>query len=166
MHRCTRKNCSDFCVWIPFTRKIFCAVDRNIDILYQKRSLDFSREQSFATSQTLEPRGFIALRRDDSRLDSRVRSRYLNCFFNQPGLRTCQLTAARAQDDFCCHRRNVACDGGQGKRSGPYGYDARSELSATGGCSVFCTTRPGSHEIFSRKSETCSAMIASAEAIC
>jgi hypothetical protein len=27
----------------------------------------------------------------------------LNCCFNQSGLRTCQLAAARAQDDFSCH---------------------------------------------------------------
>src|SRR5207248_10117623 len=79
--------------------------------------LDFCREQSLAANLTLEQPGFIAQRRDDSRLDSRVRSCRLNRFFNQPGLGTCQLAAARTQDDFSCHRRNVARDGTAGKLS-------------------------------------------------
>jgi hypothetical protein len=92
-------------------------MNRKIDISGDKRSLDLRREQSLATSLRLEQSGFIPLRCDDSRLDSRVRSRRLNCFFNQSGLRTCQLAAARTQDDFFCHRGNVARDKGQGKLS-------------------------------------------------
>src|SRR6267378_7552925 len=54
IHRCARKNRGDFCVWVHFTRKIFCAMNRNIDISGDKRSLDLRREQSLATSLTLE----------------------------------------------------------------------------------------------------------------
>jgi hypothetical protein len=90
-------------------------MNRNIDISGEKRSLDFCSKQSFATSLTLEQPAFIALRCDDSDLDSRVRSRRLNRFFNQTGLRACQLAAACTQDDVPSHRRNLTRDSLQGK---------------------------------------------------
>jgi hypothetical protein len=76
----------------------------NIDITVKKGSLDFCCKQSFATSLTLKKSGFVASRRDNSCFDFCVRLRRLKCFFNQPGLSTCQLAAARAQDNPSYHR--------------------------------------------------------------
>src|SRR4029453_18236938 len=36
IHRCTRKNRSNFCLRVRFARKIFCAVDRDVDTAAKK----------------------------------------------------------------------------------------------------------------------------------
>src|SRR4029077_13433285 len=104
IHRSARKNRTNFCVRVCFTWKIFCTVDRDIDVAGKKGLLDLCGEQSFATSLTLKNPGFVASCRDDSCFDFCARLRRLNCFFNQPGLRTCELAAPRAKDDFSRHR--------------------------------------------------------------
>jgi hypothetical protein len=79
-------------------------VDRDIDVASKKSPLDFCCEQSFATTSTLKKPGFVASCLDDSCFDFCVRLRCLNCFFDQPGLRACELAAPRAKDDFSRHR--------------------------------------------------------------
>ena len=110
IHRSARKNRSNFCIRVCFTRKVFCTVDRDIDVAGKKSLLDFCCKQSFAASLMLKKPGFVASCRDDSCFDFCVGLRRLKCFFNQSGLRTCQLAAARAQNDFSCHRGNVVRD--------------------------------------------------------
>src|SRR4029450_8677747 len=186
IRRCAWKDRCDLRAQAHFTRQVFRTMHCNIDIFGKERSLNFCREQSFSPVAQVRHSGFVLrrictllafiirslksratflpFRHYDFGLDLQVRPRCLNSFFNQMGLRARQLAAARAKDDFLSHRTNVAPVGEAG--SFPYSSEARSEPSATEGCSAARATLFTPRAIKSTKSATCSAMISSAAAIC
>src|SRR6266480_3863399 len=158
------KNRCDFQAWTRFTRQIFRAMNRHIHISGEKRSLDFCCEQSFSSGAKIDGFCFVAFRVDNFSLDLQFGSQRLNCLLNQTGLGARKFAAARTQNDCLSHGANVAPVWEAG--SFPYSCEVRSELSPTGACPPVRDTQLNSCKIFSPKSATCSAMMASAEAIC
>jgi hypothetical protein len=68
----------------------------NIGISGKQRSLNFCREQSFSPVAQVRRATFVSFRHYDFGFDLQVRARRLNSFFNQMGLCSRQLAAARA----------------------------------------------------------------------
>src|SRR6266567_2856266 len=158
------KNRYDFHAWTRFTRQIFRAMNRHIHISGEKHSLDFCCEQSFSSGAKIDGFCFVAFRGDDFGPDPQFGSHRLNCLLNQTGLGACKLAAPRTENDFLSHGANVAPLGEAG--SFVYSCEVRSELSPTGACPTVRDAQLNSCKIFSPKSATCWAMMASAEAIC
>ena len=112
-----RKNCRDLCSRPGLARQILRAMDCDIHLPSEKRSLDFRREQSFSTSIEVDNFGVIAACHDDFSLDCDVRMRASNCLLNQQSLCARKLAAACAEGDLGNHRGNVTRDTLQGKLS-------------------------------------------------
>src|SRR5262245_61059647 len=109
------KSRSDLCSRAALTRQVLGAVNRDIHLRAEKRSLDFRREQAFSTRMEIDNFYVIAACHDDLGLDREVRMRPSNRLFNQQCLCTCQLTATCAEGDLANHRGNVMRDTWQGK---------------------------------------------------
>jgi hypothetical protein len=93
-------------------------VNRDIDFAGEKRSLDFRREQAFATSLEIDNFDVIATCDDDFGLDCEIRIRTSKCLLNHPSLCARKLTAACAENNLPNHRENLMRDTLQGKLPG------------------------------------------------
>ena len=129
----------------------------NGDIYFpgEEGSLDFRREQSLSTSLEINNFGVIAARDDDFGFDRDVWVRASKCVLNQQSLRSRELAAPRAEDNFPNHRGNLMRDTLQGKLlTCRYSSEGRSGFSAREGCSVVCERRFNPREIESKNSAT------------
>jgi len=75
-------------------------MNRNIHMSGKEGTLDFCREQSFSPFARINNSDFVALCRDNLRLDCDVRVGISNRFFDEPSLRARELAAACSQDNL------------------------------------------------------------------
>src|SRR4030095_5365640 len=69
------KNCRDLCSRAGFARQVLRAVNSDIHLSSEDRSLDFRREQAFSTSTDVEHFGVVPACHDDFCLDRDARMR-------------------------------------------------------------------------------------------
>ena len=91
------KNCRDLCSPAGLARQVLRAMDCDIHLAGEKRSLDFRREQAFSTSIEVDNFGVIAACDDDFSLDCDVRMHASNCLLNQQSLCARKLAAPCAR---------------------------------------------------------------------
>src|SRR6266496_5719847 len=73
VHRGAGEDCRDFDAYARFTRQVLRTMNRNIHISGNKGTLDFCREQSLSSRARINNSDFVALCRDNLRLDCDVR---------------------------------------------------------------------------------------------
>ena len=150
-----RKNCRDLCSRAGLARQVLCAMDCDIHLAGEKRSLDFRREQAFSTSIEVDNFGVIAACDDDFSLDCDVRMRASNCLLNQQSLCARKLAAACPEGDLAQSSRECNARYFAGEAvSLPYSSEARSGFSPREECSVACERRFNPREIESKNSVT------------
>src|SRR5512132_1308574 len=150
-----RKNCRDLCSRRTLARQVLRAVDCDIHLPGEKRSLDFRREQSFSTSIEVDNFGVIAACDNDFSLDCDARMRGSTCLLNPQSLYARKLAAPCPEGDLRNHRGNVTRDTLQGKLcSLRYSSEARSGFSPREECSVACERRFNPRETESTNSVT------------
>src|SRR5215471_4963490 len=104
------QDCRDLCSRAGVTRQVLRAMDCDINISSEKRSLDFRRKQAFSTSVEVDNFGVITACNYDFGLKCDTRIRASNCLLNQQSLCTRKLAAPRAEGYLGNHCGNVTRD--------------------------------------------------------